>query len=402
MPDINAELKTVFEELRTAHEGFKTQLDSFKKSNEESGTVSGEFRAAFDKVSKDVERLDKKYNDLVKRSQRPTYNADGNEIDPEAETRRSRFVKELRYGVADSQTHMTNEERSLVGTSDADGNSLAPVGFESEITMAAYNEAAIRPLCMPRPTGNSVVYMPALSKPAVGWGRNGVDVSAQDLSTGGDRVEIFDLTALILIHNNTLEDSEADLWGELSDGFSMAVPEAEDVAFASGVGNESPQGILSDADVLSNVTNTGVAAAISDASNDGIASVITMQHELKQTYARNAYFVMNRKTQGAYRVLVDGNGQYLWQPPIQKGDPATLSGDPVAISEGMPDIAANAYPVAYGDFKRGYVIRDRRGIVIQRLNERYAEKRSTGFLLTKRVGGKVKIAEAFRVLKVSA
>jgi HK97 family phage major capsid protein len=76
-------------------------------------------------------------------------------------------------------------------------------------------------------------------------------------------------------------------------------------------------------------------------------------------------------------------------------------GRPLINPEGFPDVAANAFPIVLGDFRKGYRIRDRSGVTIQRLVERYAEYDQTGFMIKKRVAGQVTQAEAFRCLKVA-
>jgi hypothetical protein len=65
---------------------------------------------------------------------------------------------------------------------------------------------------------------------------------------------------------------------------------------------------------------------------------------------------MNSTTAGVVRKLKDSNAQYYWSPPIAAGQPATLAGYPVETDENMPDIGANLFPIAVGDFKRGYLI----------------------------------------------
>jgi HK97 family phage major capsid protein len=261
--------------------------------------------------------------------------------------------------------------------------------------------AELRPICNVATTGRDAVFMPALQKPSVAWGTTNLAVSAQDLAAGGERIEIFDLRALVLIHNNTLDDTDANIWAELNDQFSMAIAEAEDVAFATGAGNSSPQGVIADSRVTANYVASGVAAAISDANNNGVDALITILHGLKKAYRSNATWAMNSTTEGAVRQLKDTNGQYLWQPPVQAGAAATLLGRPVVNPEGLPDIAANAFPIVLGDFRKGYKIRDRQGIVVQRLVERYAEYDQTGFLVKRRTGGQVVLPEAFACLKVA-
>jgi HK97 family phage major capsid protein len=67
----------------------------------------------------------------------------------------------------------------------------------------------------------------------------------------------------------------------------------------------------------------------------------------------------------------------------------------------MPDIAANAFPVIFADFRRGYIIGDRLGMTM--LRDPYSKKREgkVEFTFTKRFAGGVVLAEAFKKLKVS-
>lgn len=405
MPSENVTLERVYDEMRSTFEQFKSANDQALAEVRKTGdAASAMTQEKLDKLNAAMAELRKEHDDLSKRIARPGVEMGAVGADsPEAELHKRAFLKYLRGGLAEGRSTMTPEEiRSLDGASDQDGGFLVPPAFESGLVMAAYDQAEVRPVCQPLPTGSDVVILPALSKPTVGWGRRGVDVSAQTLNTGGERIEIFDQTALTLIHNSTLEDEQSDVWAELNMAFSMALAESEDDAFVVGAGDDSPQGILGDADVLTNYTATGVAAALTDASNNGVDALIAMLHALKKTYRRNSTWGMNSTTEGAVRTLKDSNGQYLWQPPVQAGNPALLLGRPIINPEGMADVAAGTYPILLGDFGRGYAIRDRRGIVVQRLTERYAEKRSTGFLVTRRVGGKTRLAEAFRVLKVAA
>ena len=294
----------------------------------------------------------------------------------------------------------TDELRSLSSATDSDGAFLIPVAWENQIIMAAYDGAELRPIVQVGTTGRDRVMMPSLKKPVVAWGPAGLAVTPQDLSAGGESIVNFDLKALALIHNNTLDDADADVWGELQNAFSMAVAEAEDDAFGTGDGATMPQGVLTNAGVRANFTPSKVAAAMSDANNNGVDPLIDMLHALKKTYRRNATWAMNSTTEGKVRQLKDTQGQYLWQPPVMAGNPATLLGRPVVNPEGFPDIGAGAFPIVVGDFRSGYKVRDRSGLTVQRLVERYAEFDQTGFIIKRRTGGKVTLSEAFRCLKI--
>jgi HK97 family phage major capsid protein len=121
---------------------------------------------------------------------------------------------------------------------------------------------------------------------------------------------------------------------------------------------------------------------------------------VKSGYRANGTFVFNRATQAAIRKMKDGDGNYLWQPAAKAGDASTLMGFPVAESEDMPDMAADSLSVAFGDFRRGYLIVDRVGIRV--LRDPYSSKPYVLFYTTKRVGGGVQDFDAIKLLKFAA
>lgn len=400
-------------ELKDVVEKINNKFDEFKKANdtaiEERTTktdgTTAETQAKVDKINEDITELRKMQNELEKRAKRPSNSgsSDGKEMTPEMELRASAYNKYIRYGTGDAATHqMTPEEsRALAGTSDADGQFLVPIEFESELLMNAFDLAVIRPLCQVGTTSRDVVQLGALSKPTVAWGKRAVAVSEQDLSTGGKQIRIRNLKALTLISNDTLDDAQADVMSEVRQAFEMAVSEAEDDAFAVGTNEDSPPGIMANTAVLANYEFSKVTAAISDATYNGIDVLLDMLYALNSKYRRNATWAMNSTTESLYRQLKDGEGKYLWEPSVQAGVPVALIGRPVINPEGMADVAANSYPVVIGDFRSGYKIRDRAGLVITRLVERYAEYDQTGLLLKKRVGGQVVLPEAFVPLKIA-
>lgn len=397
------DIKDGIERLNRAFGEFKKRNDQALKEQEKRGEETAETREQVEKINAEMTELRKEIAELEKRANRPGVGMERpeGETDPEAEVRKSAFIKYIRHGWDESR--MTPEEkRALSSASDSEGGFLVPVDFESQIIMNAYDMAEIRPNAAARPTGRDTVFMGALSKPSVAWGRTNIAVSAQTLTAGGERITIYALRALTLLHNDTLDDAQADIVGEIVGAFGMAVAEAEDDAFAAGAGDDSPKGIVSDTRVQANYVPSQVAAALSDSTYNGIDALIGCFYKPKKTYRRNAVWMMNSTTEGVVRKLKDSDGQYLWQPMVQEGRPATLIGKPIANPEGMPDIAAGAFPIAFGDLRTGYAIRDRAGMSVQRLVEKYAEYDQTGILIKKRVGGQVIKAEAFACVKIAA
>jgi HK97 family phage major capsid protein len=106
---------------------------------------------------------------------------------------------------------------------------------------------------------------------------------------------------------------------------------------------------------------------------------------------------MNRKTIGRRPEDEGQPGPLPVAAVHQLGQPATLLGYPVADDDNMPDVGANAFPVAFADFKRAYVIVDRMGVRV--LRDPYTNKPYVGFYTTKRVGGGIQNFEAIKLLK---
>ena len=110
---------------------------------------------------------------------------------------------------------------------------------------------------------------------------------------------------------------------------------------------------------------------------------------------------MNDATVGSLRKLKDGNGQYLWQPSLQAGEPDKLAGYSLFTSPYVPTLATGAYTVAFGDFS-SYWIADRTGRTLQRLNELYSTNGQVGFICTERVDGKIILPEGIKLLQQSS
>ena len=118
---------------------------------------------------------------------------------------------------------------------------------------------------------------------------------------------------------------------------------------------------------------------------------------------RGASWVMHRDLCKMIAKLKDSDGQYIWQPSVQAGQPDMLLGAPVYMSEYAPNaVAAGKYVAVYGDFKTGYWVCDSDGLYIQVLNELYAVNDQVGFKITQRVDGRLILREAVKCLQMKA
>jgi HK97 family phage major capsid protein len=193
-----------------------------------------------------------------------------------------------------------------------------------------------------------------------------------------------------------LEDSsmnlEAIVREEMLEQFNLA----EGTAFVSGDGNGRPFGFTTNAAMQTAAVANGHATVLQA---DGLFDLF---YDLIPDYARNGNWCMARGSILVVRKLKDGNSQYIWQPGLQAGEPANLLGRPIVEATDMPAIASAAYPIAFGDFRRNYLIVDRVGIRSLRIEDSARAAAGTVRIHAyRRVGGQVIVVEAVRLLVMS-
>ena len=197
-------------------------------------------------------------------------------------------------------------------------------------------------------------------------------------------------------------DVEAWLAGEIASEFARA----EGAAFVNGTGVNRPRGLLTaptssakDATRPLGTLQYLPSGAAGDFGTTPDERLLDLVYSLAAPYRQGASFVMNAATLGRIRKLKTTDGMPLWQPAIAAGQPATLLGYPVVEAEDMPDIAANALAIAFGNFAAGYLIAERGETAI--LRDPYTNKPFVSFYATKRIGGCVADSAAIKLLKIA-
>lgn len=181
---------------------------------------------------------------------------------------------------------------------------------------------------------------------------------------------------------------------------------AEGLSFISGNGTNKPTGFL-----------TGTPVSTADASRafgtlqyiaTGQAAVLatnpfdtfnTALYTLKAGYRQNAKFVMNSLTLSQLVNVKDSTGQYLMQRDVTAASGMSISSKEIVVAEDMPIIAANAFPIALGDFQQGYLIADIPGMWTAR--DEITKVGWVRFPMAKRLGGKLKDTHAIKLIKIA-
>ncbi len=313
----------------------------------------------------------------------------------------------FRQGAGEDGLNALAVQAAMTTSSDPDGGFLVPFEMEATIDRVLAGVSAVRGLAQVLTiSGGSYKKQMSLGGAGSGW----VGETEARPETGTPALVELEFTpgelyAKPRASQQLLDDARVDLAAWLADEVSITFAEQEGAAFVTGNGLKKPRGIL-DYDKVANTSYAwGSLGYIAGGGASDFATptpwgpFVEVVQALKTGYRPNARWLMNRGTVGKVRKFKDGNDLPLWQPSSQLGQPASFMGYPISEDDYMPDVGANAYPVAFGDFRRGYLIVDRMGIRV--LRDPYSAKPFVEFYTTKRVGGGVQNFEAIKLMKIA-
>ena len=317
------------------------------------------------------------------------------------------FSAYLRSGDDDALRGLPAEEKSLSTAVSADGGYLVDPQTADQITGVLRGASSIRSIANVVQV-ESTAYDVLVDHTDIGAGWASETGAAAE--TGTPQVErisipLHELSALPKASQRLLDDTAFDVEGWLATRIADKFSRAEGVAFISGDGIDKPKGFLTYT-AVDNASWTwgdlGYVATGAAGDFDGIDpadAIVDLVYSLGARYRANAAFVMNSKTAGAVRKMKDADGRFLWSDGLAAGEPARLMGYPVLIAEDMPDIAADATAIAFGDFSAGYTVAERPDLRI--LRDPFSAKPHVLFFATKRIGGDVSDFAAIKLLKFS-
>jgi HK97 family phage major capsid protein len=372
-------------ELRQAQEDFASTFAAFRQAND-TRLAELEAKSAVDPLlTEKVDKLNAALDAQTRRVENLTLAQAGHGFAAEAKSANSAaWANFIRTGEAPVL------EGKSIASSDGDGSLIAPIETETRIDSVLAESSPMRKLATIRTIGANVFRKPVRTSGAQsGWAgetdpRNETDTPTLELidfPTG-------ELYAMPAATQALLDDSVADVDAWLAEEVRDVFSAQETAAFVNGDGVNKPRGFLTSPDLES------LDLAAFD--TDGLIDLI---YAPESRYRSNASFVMNRRTINAVRKFKDADGNYIWQPSVAAGAPSSLLGYPLVEMEDMPDIGGGESCVAFGDFRKGYLIADRQGVRV--LRDPYSAKPYVLFYTTKRVGGGVQDTDAIKVLKVA-
>lgn len=389
-------------DMMQAFEAFKAVNDERLGELERKLSVDVVTAEKLERISADLDRQQRRMSEMTLKAARPRL--DGASGRPLTEHKQA-FEAYVRRGDARGLTRF--EAKALSLADGPDGGYTVPIEIDSEIGIRLARLSPIRALATVRQI-NTLTYRKPYSTTgfSVGWV---ADTDAQPQTSTSQLAALdfpaMELYAMPAATPTLLEDTASDIETWIADELELTFAEQEGQAFVGGNGTSRPKGFLSYPQVADAGWSWGNIGTVATATAGGFAAtspsdtLVDLVYALRAGYRQNATFVMNRRTQAQIRKFKDSQGHYLWQPPAQPGGQASLMNFPVADAEDMPDIADGATPIAFGDFRRGYLVVDRVGTRV--LRDPYSAKPYILFYTTKRVGGGIQDFAAIKLLKTA-
>ncbi|MEY4967214.1 MAG: hypothetical protein RL274_2797 [Pseudomonadota bacterium] len=298
------------------------------------------------------------------------------------------------------------EHRAMTAGSDPSGGYFVIPTLSDSMTTRIFDENPMRRLSrvVSITSGDTFEEPLDMDEADASWvGEQSTRTKGDDPEVGKLIVPLHEIYALQTISQKLLDVSNYNLGAWLEAKISDKFGRTEGLAFVSGDANNRPRGFLAlDTDTTADITRDEaklqhvVSGGASTITADGLRN---LYWAMRAGHRKNSTWLMASSTANAIDKLKDGNGDYLWRSGQTAGAPNSLLGLPVEFSEDMPAVEANAFPIALGDWQKGYTIVDQVGIRL--LRDPFTDKPNVLFYAYKRVGGGVANTDAIKLLKIS-
>ena len=403
MRELLEEIKGSFEQYKKAND---ERIDEISKTSGQAGELEGKLA----KLEEELQAREARLSALEAKANRPQTGG-GAFDDPVTAERKAAFSMYVRKGLdADLRALETKDDPIAVQTGiNAQGGYAIPPEYYRDIFTLLGADSPMRAVCDVRVVGNpNIVQLVDVGGANTGW----VGETSQRPQTNTPQLTQVtptwgEIYAFPFASQWALDDIYFNVEDWLINSVAREFAKQENIAFTTGNGTNKPKGLFA---VDMNTTaddsrafgtfqylKTGVADGMPSTSGGFGDLLIDTVTALKSRYYSRARWMMTRKTLAEIRKLKDNQGNYLWQPGLQSGEANTILGFPYTYNDDMPQIGANALPIAFGDFREAYVIMDRTGIYVRR--DDLTNKPWVGFYTTKRVGNMILNSEAVKFIK---
>jgi HK97 family phage major capsid protein len=333
-----------------------------------------------------------------------------NPRDPRAEMKMRETAKALQNRSLNDDGFETRAAQVVTSTGSAGGFALPEV-IERQIARLSVDISPIRQIATVRTVG-SPDYKELFDVTGAAFEWLG-EAATRNQTNTPDLAEVAPTFGMASARPRASEESLDDLFFDVENWLitsaAEAIAQGEGAAFVAGNGTNRPTGFLNGPTPVTTADASRAFGTLQYVASGQAAALPTsadvfydLVYALRARYRANGRFVTTKAVLSALRKYREGagTGAYLWQPSLSANQPETFIGYPITEAEDMPAVAANVFPLAFGDFREGYLIADRVGMRMTR--DEITLPGFVQFYIRKRVGGRIRNSQAIKLLKIAA
>lgn len=396
---INAFLDTAEEKIFQPMTIAAQKAEQLEKATKLLGEEKAELEEKLAKMGASPEEVKKRIDDLELELAR--YKEMKRDPEQKDQWKKSGEYKALNRWCQTGDANLEPEHKQLLRTdSGPEGGYLVMPEMDSQMLRKIVEIDDIRSIARVRPTGTKSLIVVVRDTIPVAQFEGETEEGPLSASTyQTERLDTWRLEHTTPVTLDALMNSEFDLEAEIMADGRLAFAFGEGAGFVLGTSHKSPQGFVTHPTIQAAARPSGVSGELTP------DSLIRVTGDLKVGY--NPVYVLNRRTLAEIRTFRadavtagDASGGFLWQPGLSGPVMATLNGFPYILANSMPDIASDAFAVAFGDFMQGYTIVDRVGMSM--IRDDYTRKREAivEFTMHRWVTGQVVLPEAIRLIQI--
>ena len=414
------ELSKTIDSIATAFEEYKSTNDArIEAIKAGKGTAELDAKLArMDSAIDGMSEVKAKLEAMETRMSRPGAYGEGESTSREAAEYKGAFLNWMRSPTdQERQQKVTAAQRNLETraadartSTGASGGFALPEEIERTIARLGVDMSPIRSLATVRTVGTpDYKELIDVNGAAFEW-IGETDTRAQ--TNTPDLAEIAPTFGMASAKPQATEESLDDLFFDVENWLIQSAAEAiyagEGAAFVSGNGTKKPKGFLAGPAPLSTADSSRAFGTLQYLASAQAAAMPTspdvffdMIYSLRARYRANATWVTSKAVLATIRKYKEATtNAYMWQPALTAGQPSSFAGFPIVEAEDMPAVGAGTFPLAFGDFREGYLICDRVGMRMTR--DEITTPGYVKFYIRKRVGGEIRNSQSIKLLKISA
>ena len=415
------------QEIKTLVEGIATSFEEYKKTNDarieaiKAGKGTADLDAKLARMDGAIDSMGEvkaKLEAMETRMSRPGAYGEGESTSREAAEYKGAFLNWMRSPTdQERQQKVTAAQRNLETraadartSTGASGGFALPEEIERTIARLGVDMSPIRSLATVRTVGTPD-YKELIDVNGAAFEWIG-ETDTRNQTNTPDLAEVAPTFGMASAKPQATEESLDDLFFDVENWLISSAAEAiyagEGAAFVSGNGTKKPTGFLAGPTPLATADSSRAFGTLQYIASAQAAAMPTspdvffdMIYSLRARYRANATWVTSKSVLATIRKYKEATtNAYMWQPALAAGQPSSFAGFPIVEAEDMPAVGAGTFPLAFGDFKEGYLICDRVGMRMTR--DEITTPGYVKFYIRKRVGGRLRNTQAIKLLKISA